>query len=158
VGGLIEELLFESSPFMLKADAPRAIPDGTYAAPDISVSELIKQINADAKATAAEKADLIHSAFALDGHSTFGTEIDLADGHFAQSDRLDGELTIGARGTFAFPDVSTIVWQELTLNRFQVSWAKGSFTMKRIGAPNYASAEDALAAKIFWASPFSLVP
>jgi hypothetical protein len=150
--------LFEASPFMLVGAAPRAIPDGKYGAPDIGVPDLIKQINADAKATAAEKRDLIHSAFRLDGHSTYGVEIDLADGHFAQSDRLDGELAIGARGTFAFPDASTIVWQELTLNRFQVSWAKGSFMLKLIGAPNYASAEDALAAKIFWASPFSLVP
>jgi hypothetical protein len=156
--GFIEELLFESSPFMLKGATPRAIPDGTYAGPDIKIPDLIKLINADSKASAAEKTHLIDTAFGLPGHSTYGTTIELADGHFAQSDRLDGKTSIGARGTYAFPDASTIVWQELTLNRFQVAWADASFTMKLLGKPNYASAEDALAAQIFWASPFSLVP
>jgi hypothetical protein len=156
--GLIEKLLYEASPFMLKDATPRAIPDGTYAGPDIKVPDLIARINADSTLSAAEKADLIQNAFALPGHSTFGTAIQLADGHFAQSDRLDGELAIGARGTYAFPDASSIAWQEPTVNRFQVAWANGSFTMKLIGKPNYASAEDALAAQIFWASPLSLVP
>jgi hypothetical protein len=158
---LISSFLYETSPFMLKGAAARAIPDGTWRTAPKQVSEMTALINGDAKLTASEKAQLLNDAFAVEkGRTTFTDTVALANGSWTESQAADGGAPqVGSRATVAFPDTQTVVIEEqgYGTTTFHVTWANGSFWLKSV--PAQPDEVGRVTTNIlFESSPFTLVP
>jgi hypothetical protein len=153
---LIGLLLYESSPFMPQESTPRALPDGNYVGKTLKVADMIASINADTKLTDAEKHQLIDEVLAIRGHATFAPTFEFRDGKYAQGIQMDGgPAQVGSRGTYAFPDTTTLVLQEQTVTSYHVSWASERVSLAHVGTPNEF---DRVIFKFLFESSFSVVP
>jgi hypothetical protein len=135
------------------------IPDGSYKAASMQVADVIALINADTKLSAAQKTDIIESAFVIKGHTTFAVSLDLHGGQWTETQFVDGVGEVGQRATYAFPDQHTVVIEEQCcgISAFQVTLGERSFTLKVASTQGPTDEEGALIGRIlFESSPFTL--
>lgn len=142
-----------------RSAAPSVIPDGMYAAQVAEVADMQALIKADAKLTAAQRAQ-IESDFSFGNATTSQNFLAFHGGQMTESGGYDGgPAQVGARATYAFPDNHTLVIQETCCsNTFQVTWAGSAFTLRVLsGTPN--TELDIVENKLVYEwSPFTLVP
>jgi hypothetical protein len=156
VEAVIAKVLFESSPFTLDRSATQAIPDGTYVGKTVKVADILATINADKKLADAKKAELIGLVFDAPGASAFAPTLELRNGKFIQGQRLDaGPTAVGSQGTYAFPDDTSLVLQEQSIETYAVTWADGSFSLKHV--PAVGNEFDAVVTRFLFESSYSLV-
>jgi len=120
------------------ASAPtQPIPEGTYVGPTLQVADIVAAVNADSRLAAADRTRLINDIMAINGHNTITIRIDLHDGHWVQSETVDGTTSVGSEASYSFPDDNTVVLRERNLgfSGWTVTPATNGFRLTHIDPP-----------------------
>jgi hypothetical protein len=113
------------------------IAEGTYVGPTLQVADIVAVVNADTKLAPAQRTTLIKDVMGIDGARTITIRIDLHDGHWVQSETVDGKTSVGSEATYSFSDDNSVVLREgnLGFSGWTVTPATNGFRLTHIDPP-----------------------
>jgi hypothetical protein len=133
------------------ASAPtQPIAEGTYVGATLKVADIVAAVNDDTRLAAADRTRLINDIMGIKDHNTITIRIDLHDGHWVQSETVDGTTSVGSEATYSFPDDNTVVLREQGhgFSGWTVTPATNGFRLTHIDPPPDES--DALVVRLLF--------